>query len=83
MLACRPLPSIWRFVYFRVDRDSHLAEDIVGEVVLALVSAAAAQSFQDGVAADEDFFHVVPVGTVFSNQYSVVSMLSQATTTDY
>lgn len=35
------VPSIWRFVYFRVDRNSHLAEDIVAEAVLALVSAAA------------------------------------------
>ena len=34
------VPTIWRYVYFRVDRDSHLAEDIVAEVVLALVNAA-------------------------------------------
>ena len=38
------VPSIWRFVYFRVDGDSHLAEDIVGEAVLALVAAAAAEA---------------------------------------
>ena len=36
------VPSIWRFVYFRVDGNSHLAEDIVAETVLALVAAAAA-----------------------------------------
>ena len=35
------LPSVWRFVYARVGRDSHLAEDIVGETVLALIRAAA------------------------------------------
>lgn len=37
------VPSIWRYVYFRVDRDSHLTEDIVAETVLALVSAASAE----------------------------------------
>lgn len=36
------VPSIWRFVFFRVNQDTHLAEDIVAETVLALVSAAAA-----------------------------------------
>lgn len=36
------VPSIWRFVYFRVNQDTHLAEDIVAEAVLALLSAAAA-----------------------------------------
>lgn len=35
------LPSVWRFVYARVGRDSHLAEDIVSETVLALIRAAA------------------------------------------
>lgn len=35
------LPSVWRFVYGRVGRDSHLAEDIVSETVLALIRAAA------------------------------------------
>ena len=38
------VPLIWRFVYFRVDRDSHLAEDIVAEAVLALVTAAASET---------------------------------------
>ena len=38
------LPSVWRFVYVRVNRDRHLAEDIVGETVLALVRAAAADT---------------------------------------
>jgi len=33
------LPTVWRFVYFRVDGDRHLAEDIVSESVLALVAA--------------------------------------------
>lgn len=33
----RYLPAVWRFVYMRVDGDSHLAEDIVSEAVLALV----------------------------------------------
>lgn len=36
------LPSVWRFVYARVGRDPHLAEDIVSETVLALIRAAAA-----------------------------------------
>jgi len=35
------LPSIWRFVYVRVGRDQHLAEDIVSESVLALIRTAA------------------------------------------
>ena len=35
------LPSIWRFVYVQVGGDDHVAEDIVGEAVLALVRAAA------------------------------------------
>lgn len=34
------LPSIWRFVYVRVDGDQHLAEDIVSECVLALIHEA-------------------------------------------
>lgn len=38
------LPSVWRFVYVRVDGDRHLAEDIVSEAALALVRAAAAGS---------------------------------------
>lgn len=33
------VPSIWRFVYFRVNRNQNLAEDIVSETVLALVDA--------------------------------------------
>lgn len=33
------LPSIWRFVYVRVDGDQHLAEDIVSETILALLAA--------------------------------------------
>lgn len=33
------LPSVWRFVYVRVHRDQHLAEDIVSETVLALIRA--------------------------------------------
>lgn len=33
------VPSIWRFVFFRVNRDPHLTEDIVAETVLALMSA--------------------------------------------
>ena len=36
------VPSIWRFVYFRVNRNQHLAEDIVSETVLALVDAVVA-----------------------------------------
>lgn len=36
------LPSVWRFVYFRVKGDRHLAEDIVSETVLALIKAVAA-----------------------------------------
>ncbi|MEZ6088358.1 MAG: sigma-70 family RNA polymerase sigma factor [Pirellulaceae bacterium] len=38
------VPSIWRFVYFRVNRDTHLTEDIVAETVLNLVSAANEQT---------------------------------------
>ncbi|MFG0331826.1 MAG: RNA polymerase sigma factor, partial [Maioricimonas sp. JB049] len=34
------IPSIWRFVYIRVGRDQHLAEDIVSESVLALIRTA-------------------------------------------
>lgn len=33
------LPSVWRFVYVRVHRDQHAAEDIVSETVLALIRA--------------------------------------------
>lgn len=36
------LPSVWRFVYFRVKGDRHLAEDIVSETVLSLIKAVAA-----------------------------------------
>lgn len=35
------LPSVWRFVYFRVKGDQHLAEDIVSETVLALIKTIA------------------------------------------
>jgi len=34
------VPSVWRFVYVRVNGDRHLAEDIVSEAVLALIAAA-------------------------------------------
>lgn len=34
------LPTVWRFVYARVGRDPHLAEDIVSETVLALIRTA-------------------------------------------
>ncbi|WP_235908981.1 RNA polymerase sigma factor [Roseiconus nitratireducens] len=37
------VPSVWRFVFFRVDRNAHLAEDIVAETVLQLISAAASE----------------------------------------
>ena len=33
----RYLPSVWRFVFTRVDGDSHLAEDIVSETVFGLL----------------------------------------------
>jgi len=36
------LPSVWRFVYFRVKGDQHLAEDIVSETVLSLIKTVAA-----------------------------------------
>ncbi len=36
----RHLPSLWRYVYARVDGDQHVAEDIVSETLLALVQAA-------------------------------------------
>lgn len=35
------VPSVWRFVFFRVHGDRHLAEDIVSESVLAIMRAAA------------------------------------------
>lgn len=38
------LPSVWRFVYVRVNGDSHLTEDIVSETVLALLRAVRAES---------------------------------------
>ena len=38
------LPSVWRLVYTRVDGDSHLAEDIVSETMLALVRAVSDES---------------------------------------
>jgi len=43
-LSERYLPSVWRFVYTRVDGDSHLAEDIVSETLLALVQAVSNES---------------------------------------
>lgn len=39
------LPSVWRFVYIKVQSDRHLAEDIVSETVLALIKAAADPEF--------------------------------------
>ena len=35
------LPSVWRYVFVKAKGDRHLAEDIVGEAVLALIKAAA------------------------------------------
>ncbi len=35
------LPSVWRFVFVKVNSDRHLAEDIVSETVLALIKATA------------------------------------------
>lgn len=35
------LPSVWRFVFVRVDGNRHLAEDIISETVLALIRAVA------------------------------------------
>ncbi|MGV3486417.1 MAG: RNA polymerase sigma factor [Planctomycetaceae bacterium] len=45
------VPSIWRFVFFRVNRDPHLTEDIVAETVLTLVSAAMDETTIDNPAA--------------------------------
>ena len=45
------VPSVWRFVFFRVNRDPHLTEDIVAETVLALVSAASNELTIDNPAA--------------------------------
>lgn len=42
------LPSVWRFVYFRVNGDLHLAEDIVSESVLALVRAVSDSELEIG-----------------------------------
>jgi RNA polymerase sigma factor (sigma-70 family) len=41
------LPSLWRYVYTRVNGDSHLAEDITSEAVLALLAFAEADSGQE------------------------------------
>lgn len=41
------LPSVWRYVYVRVNSDQHLAEDIVSETVLALIRAAKAAESDD------------------------------------
>jgi len=38
-LSDRFLPTVWRFVFVRANRDRHLAEDIVSETVLALIKA--------------------------------------------
>lgn len=45
------VPSIWRFVFFRVRKNAHLAEDIVSETVLALVDAVTADKQIDHPAA--------------------------------
>jgi RNA polymerase sigma factor (sigma-70 family) len=37
----RCLPSVWRYVYARLGRDTHAAEDVVSETFLAAVRAAA------------------------------------------
>ena len=42
------LPSVWRFVYVRVKGDRHLAEDIVGESVLALIRVVSDPSVEIG-----------------------------------
>ena len=42
------LPSVWRFVYFRVNGDMHLAEDIVSESVLALIRAVSDSELEIG-----------------------------------
>lgn len=45
-LSDQYLPSVWRFVYVKVNSDRHLAEDIVSETVLALIKAAADPEFE-------------------------------------
>ncbi|MBI3461697.1 MAG: sigma-70 family RNA polymerase sigma factor [Planctomycetes bacterium] len=40
------LPSLWRYVYTRVNGDQHLAEDITSETVLALLAAVESDSEQ-------------------------------------
>ena len=42
------LPSVWRFVYFQVNGDLHLAEDIVSESVLALIRAVSDSELEIG-----------------------------------
>lgn len=39
------LPSLWRFVYSRINGDQHLAEDISSETVLALLAAVQSEPF--------------------------------------
>lgn len=38
------LPSLWRYVYTRVNGDQHLAEDITSETILALLAAVQSDS---------------------------------------
>jgi RNA polymerase sigma-70 factor (ECF subfamily) len=44
----RCLPTVWRYVYLRAGGDRHLAEDVVGETVLALVRQVSSLTSRDG-----------------------------------
>jgi RNA polymerase sigma-70 factor (ECF subfamily) len=43
------LPSLWRFVYTRVDGDRHVAEDIVAETMLAFIQAVDRESDEPSI----------------------------------
>jgi RNA polymerase sigma-70 factor (ECF subfamily) len=47
-IYARCLPTVWRYVYLRSGGDRHLAEDVVGETVLALVRQVASLTLHDG-----------------------------------
>ena len=44
----RYLPTVWRYVYLQAGGDSHLAEDVVSETVLALVRQVSSLAPGDG-----------------------------------
>jgi RNA polymerase sigma-70 factor (ECF subfamily) len=47
-IYARCLPTVWRYVYLGTGGDRHLAEDVVGESVLALVRQISSLTLHDG-----------------------------------